>query len=97
MSAIPEDTGKDIYLVEKEHRKTWVVFSCPCEQGHRLVINLSPTKRPSWNISIRKNQASLWPSLWLKGLCKSHFWLRNNRVYWALPTDDDSVDADFSL
>jgi Family of unknown function (DUF6527) len=83
MSAIPNDLGQDIYIVEKDHQRTWAVFECPCDTSHRLVVNLARSRRPSWGISVRKNKVSLWPSLWLKGLCNSHFWIRNSRVYWA--------------
>lgn len=85
MSAIPNDLGQDIYIVEKHHRKMWAVFDCPCGTGHRLVVNLARSNRPFWEISVRKNKASLWPSLWLKGFCDGHFWIRNSRVYWASP------------
>jgi hypothetical protein len=83
MSAIPADIARDIYLVEKGRRRAWAVFNCPCGRGHRLVVNLSTSRRPHWTVSVRKGLASMWPSLWLKQQCRSHFWIRRNRVYWA--------------
>src|SRR5207247_1113350 len=72
MSAIPADTGRNLYIVEKGHRRAWAVFNCPCERGHRLVVNLSPSRRPYWSVSVRRGLASFWPSLWLKEQCRSH-------------------------
>jgi hypothetical protein len=87
MSAIPADIGRNVYVVEKAHQRAWVVFNCPCERGHRLVVNLSRNRRPCWKLSVRKGLASLWPSLWLKEQCRSHFWIRRNRIYWAISDD----------
>lgn len=89
MSAVPSDIARDIYIVEKGQRRAWAVFNCPCERGHRLVVNLSPNRWPCWGVSVRRGLASFWPSLWLKEQCKSHFWIRRNRIYWASSYDDD--------
>lgn len=89
MSAVPADIDRDIYVVAKGRRRGWAVFNCPCERGHRLVVNLSPNRRPYWGISVRQGLASLWPSLWLKQDCRSHFWVRRSRVYWAHFDDDE--------
>jgi hypothetical protein len=89
MSGIPPEIGHDIYIVEKQRRRVWAVFNCPCERGHRLVVNLSRTRLPFWEVSVRKGRASFWPSLWMRGLCKSHFWIRGNRVYWVTEKDYD--------
>src|SRR5882762_3120626 len=90
MSAIPSDIARDIYVVEKGWRRAWAVFNCPCERGHRLVVNLSPRRNPCWRLSVRGGLASLWPSLWLKEECRSHFWIRRNRIYWAAVWDNQN-------
>ncbi len=88
MSAVPSEIGRDMYIVEKGRRRVWAIFNCPCERGHRLVVNLSPSRRPYWSVSVRRGLASFWPSLWLKQDCKSHFWIRNSRIYWAISDHD---------
>jgi hypothetical protein len=96
MSAIPEAINRDLYLVEKGRRRVWAVFSCPCEHGHRIVANLSRQRRPYWNVSIRKGLANFWPSFWLKSQCKSHFWIRGSRIYWA-GSDSDYDDREHEI
>lgn len=92
MSVIPSEIGRDLYIVARGRRKGWAVFNCPCEGGHRLVVNLSPNRTPCWSISVRKGVASIWPSLWLRQDCKSHFWVRKSRIYWAR-LDDEDIDS----
>jgi Family of unknown function (DUF6527) len=92
MSAVPSEIGRDIYIVEKGGRRVWAVFNCPCERGHRIVVNLSRSRRPHWGVSVRRGLASFWPSLWLKQDCKSHFWIRNSRIYWAISDLEDPWD-----
>jgi len=96
MSAVPSDIGRDIYIVARGRHKGWAVFNCPCERGHRLVVNLSPNRKPCWNISVRQGLASVWPSLWLKQDCKSHFWVRKSRIYWARFEDEGSSSRELS-
>lgn len=92
ISAVPPEIGHDIYVVEKGRRRAWAVFNCPCERGHRIVVNLSRGRRPRWDVSVRRGLASFWPSLWLKQDCESHFWIRNSRVYWAISDHEYSLD-----
>ncbi|WP_412768188.1 DUF6527 family protein [Vreelandella titanicae] len=40
--------------------------------------------KPNWSITIgQSDRPTLHPSVWLKGGCKSHFWLREGKVVWV--------------
>jgi hypothetical protein len=87
VSAIPADCGRDFFIVRREGRDLWAAFMCPCGRGHRLLVNLSRSKHPYWRAWTRKNEVSLSPSVWLETDCKSHFIVRDSRVYWAFSHD----------
>jgi len=72
-------------VLAREDNEDWAVaFRCPCGCGKRLELLLIEEAKPNWSISIRKgNKPTLHPSIWLKGGCKSHFWIRNGRVIWV--------------
>lgn len=81
VSSIPDDLqNNEAYIVEKAGRKVWLVLNCPCPDHHRLTINLSHNSRPSWDVDTATGYLSVYPSLWLKDGCNSHFWIRDGDV-----------------
>ncbi|WP_130624960.1 DUF6527 family protein [Klebsiella pneumoniae] len=72
-------------VLAREDNEDWAVaFRCPCGCGRRLELLLIKEATPNWSISIGKGgKPSLHPSIWLKGGCKSHFWLRDGKVIWV--------------
>lgn len=63
----------------------WLAFDCPCRDRHRLLINLSPSRTPHWNVTLAANGAiSLTPSVDAfteAGRC--HFWLKQGSIRWV--------------
>jgi hypothetical protein len=82
---------REIVIVGSMKRAKWAVLQCPCGCGHPLHVDLMETHYPHWRISFHsKNVVSLLPSLWVKDApCRSHFFIRCNRVTWA--TSDDTT------
>ncbi len=72
-------------VLARENNEDWAVaFRCPCGCGKRLELLLIEEAKPHWSISIGKGyKPTLHPSVWLKGGCKSHFWLRNGKIIWV--------------
>lgn len=72
-------------VLAREANEDWAVaFRCPCGCGKRLELLLIEEAEPNWLVSIDKgDKPTLHPSVWLKGGCKSHFWLRNGKVIWV--------------
>ena len=69
-------------LVGSDPHPKWIAFECPCNRGHRIMLNLDQSRRPSWRVICRQ-PLSLRPSvdaLYDKQRC--HFVLSNGRVIW---------------
>tara|TARA_A100001391_G_scaffold29238_1_gene15765 strand:- start:578 stop:907 length:330 start_codon:yes stop_codon:yes gene_type:complete len=75
---------RNVVLAREENEDWAVAFRCPCGCGKRLELLLIEEAEPNWEISVSKSEKpTLYPSVWLKGGCKSHFWLRDGRVIWV--------------
>ena len=83
VSEVPDEIGRDFYIVRRNGRDIWAVFQCPCERGHRLNINLSSQSRPYWKCKAKRGEITLSPSISLKYECQSHFWISHSRIYWV--------------
>ena len=64
---------------------------CACGCGQRVV---TPIKPPKWHLTFDGDTVSLSPSVgnW-QFPCRSHYWIRNNRVEWAKGWTDDEIEA----
>lgn len=74
----------DFIQVIYRRKPMWVLFKCPC--GCQTVISLSLQKvhNPHWRLKkTNKGRPSLYPSIWQKTGCRSHFWITNGYVSWA--------------
>jgi hypothetical protein len=81
----PQELPRRNLVLAREDGEDWAVaFLCPCGCGKRLELLLIKEAKPNWTISIgRGDRPTLHPSIWLKGGCKSHFWLQRGRVIWV--------------
>src|SRR5207249_3782675 len=43
-----------IVLVGSQRHPKWLAFDCPCRTGHRVMVNLDPTRSPRWRLSGEK-------------------------------------------
>ena len=83
---MPDNPQADtLYVVGARKAPKWLIFDCPCDCGHRLEVNLMRARKPSWRLSVSVGKKlSVFPSLWVVGdMCDSHFWLKNNTVYFV--------------
>ena len=88
---IVEGDGLPVHLprrdrvLAREDGEDWCVgMRCPCGCGKSIELQVFPEARPNWRLAVdSKNQPTLHPSVWVKDGCKSHFWLRNGRVFWC--------------
>jgi hypothetical protein len=71
-----------------------VVHKCCCGCGNEVVTPLSPT---DWKLIFDGVSVSLDPSIgnWSFD-CRSHYWIRGNRVRWATRWSQQEVDAERS-
>ena len=66
----------------------WVSFDCPCGSGHRVLLNLDPSRRPAWTLTHSpKGGLSIAPSVdFHDGRRRCHYHLRGGRILWAKDT-----------
>jgi Family of unknown function (DUF6527) len=64
---------------------------CPCGCKNKVVTPLKPT---DWKLIFDGKTVSLHPSVgnW-NFTCRSHYWVRNNRVQWAEDWSRERIDA----
>ena len=74
-----------IFIVGGKGYVKWAYIKCPCGCGEILTLSLMKKHKPSWSIKIdRLNRLTLYPSVWKKDGCKSHFWIRKGQVEMGL-------------
>lgn len=75
---------KVLFIVGGKDYVKWIYIKCPCGCGDVLTLSLMKKNRPSWNLKVDKlSRATLYPSVWKKEGCRSHFWIRKGRLEWA--------------
>lgn len=75
---------RGVVLVGPPSHPTWAAFDCPCEQGHRLMLNLDPARRPWWRIVLLR-PLSIRPSIDnVTTDRRCHFIVRRGTIIWAL-------------
>jgi hypothetical protein len=74
---------KAMVLVRQPSRPMWLAFDCPCERGHRLLVNLDSRRKPCWKLYDKSRRVSLSPSVDYRGPAyRCHFLIRDGRVRW---------------
>lgn len=84
---------KAAIVVRSQGRPKWVAFDCPCQQRHRLLVNLDARRRPHWRLGDTR-RLDLAPSINVaNGGRRCHFWVRAGSIRWAPPADDRWRDS----
>jgi Family of unknown function (DUF6527) len=80
----------DFVLVERGVLRSFVM-ACPDGCGETLTLNLDPRTDKAWRYYKKRNQISVFPSVWRDTGCKSHFIIWNHIIVWC---DDVEGDRD---
>lgn len=83
----------DFVLVHRGIPRSCVLL-CPDGCGDKLTINLDPRTDKAWRFYRKRNQVSVFPSVWRDTGCMSHFILWNHSIVWC---DDDDADRDVTV
>jgi len=76
---IPERLEQGILYVSPKYKTA--IHLCCCGCGKEVVTPLSAT---DWSLKVTGNDVTLHPSIGNWSFeCRSHYWIRNNRVVWA--------------
>ena len=72
-------------VVARDDGEDWSVgMRCPCGCGQRLEMLVLKEVKPRWDVSVdSRGRVSLYPSVWLREGCKSHFWVRSGKIVWC--------------
>lgn len=76
------DRPGDCVLVERGVPRS-LVMRCPDGCGDVLTVNLDARTAKAWRFFRRRNQVSLFPSVWRDTGCGSHFIVWNHTIIWC--------------
>lgn len=80
------DEMKDntIYIIQDGLNPESLAFKCPCGCYSDIILNLLEDATPRWKFEIiSKDSLNIFPSIWQKNGCKSHFFITNSKVRWV--------------
>ncbi|MGE3988619.1 DUF6527 family protein [Pseudorhodoplanes sp.] len=80
----PKLPRRDLVLARDGDEDWCVGMQCPCGCGMNIELLVIAEAKPRWDVVIDSNQRpTLRPSVWVQRGCRSHFWLRDGRVFWC--------------
>ena len=90
---MPKEIQSGILYISPEFRA--VIHRCACGCGEKIHTPLSPT---NWKMTYDGKSVTLNPSVgnWSYE-CRSHYWIRNNKVVWAENWSDYEVNLNRKL
>jgi len=89
VEAVPEALREGRLYISKRFKTASHLCACGC--GSRVVTPLKPAK---WQLTQRGDLVSLSPSIGRWQLpCKSHYWIRDNRVIWSRAFTEAEMQA----
>lgn len=75
---------RDLVLFQADGEDWSVVMACPCGCGQRVELPLIHQATPRWRLNGGEDRLpSLYPSVWLREGCRSHYYVRGGRVQWV--------------
>jgi len=73
-----------LYCVASSEKIKWSLFRCPCGCGNVITLSLQSIHKPFWKLTkMNSGRPTLHPSVWRNKGCKSHFWIKDGRVFWC--------------
>jgi hypothetical protein len=75
-----------------KRKKYWAMFRCPCGCGHVISLSLQKNQHPHWTFREEySRRPSLYPSVFQKTECRSHFFVSSGRIVWCRDWKTKSV------
>ena len=72
----------DFVEVIYKNKPMWVLFKCPCGCETTISLSLQNVHKPYWRLLTKNNRPTLYPSVWQKSGCCSHFWVYEGCIHW---------------
>lgn len=75
---------RDLVLLRDGGEDWSVAMRCPCGCGQRVELALIREAKPRWSLRHEGGRRpTLYPSVWLREGCRSHFFVRDGRICWV--------------
>ena len=85
---IPQHTA---ILIGAASRPQWLAFDCACGTGHRIMLNLEQTRRPSWKLMSRR-PLTVKPSVDYQGPDRRcHYVIAKGRIQWVTSGESETL------
>lgn len=89
VEAVPVTLDEGVLYVSVRYRTASHLCACGC--GLKVVTPIRPNR---WILTFNGDDVSLWPSIGRGQLpCRSHYWIKHDRVHWARTLTDEQVAA----
>ena len=73
----------ELTVVDRKYMK-WIFLRCPCGCGDLLNLSLMASHDPNWKLKLDYlNRPTIYPSIWKKDGCESHFWITKGKIHWV--------------
>jgi hypothetical protein len=83
-----------LVVVAPNDKPKWVMFRCPCPCSELITLSLQEVHKPHWSLQKTiDGRGTLYPSVWRTQGCRSHFWIKDGRVFWARDRGEDREKA----
>jgi len=77
----------EIFIIGTQQHPKWAYLRCPCGCTEILGVTLMKSIQPHWSVEFDENQCVTFsPSIRVVASqfnCKSHFFIRHNKVVWC--------------
>lgn len=86
----------DLAIVQAGGVEKWACFNCPGGCGEKVMLPLSPKRRPNWSVKLDDlDRPTLTPSVRQINECSCHFWIKAGEVVWCADSGhmDKSCEA----
>jgi len=82
---LPQTLPRRNLVVCRDDGEDWSVgMRCPCGCDATIELMVLPGAKPRWSVTAdAAGRPTLHPSVWRNTGCKSHFWVRNGRIFWC--------------
>lgn len=75
---------RKIFIVKDGNFPELLVLKCPCGCDAIIQLNLLNDASPLWQYNFNnKGHIDVYPSVWRKTGCKSHFFIRDSNIDWV--------------
>ncbi len=72
----------EIVVVGTSKYPKWAHMKCPCGCNDTITLSLMQSHKPNWSLKYSIfGEVSFHPSIWKTDGCKSHFWIKKNKLF----------------